>query len=104
MSGNTSPSNDIISDFSNQSEESAKKNETSNIVETNTNESLHLGSDLLAEKLDYEIDEEPDELEEQDEIDESILDSPINEKDTSQDADNYDTDSKTDAPVKMGTI
>ena len=99
MSGTTSPSKDILSDFSNQSEESAKKNETSNIVETNTNESLHLGSDLLAEKLDYEIDEEPDELEEQDEIDESILDSPINEKDTSQDADNYDTDSKTDAPV-----
>ena len=99
MSGTTSPSKDILSDFSNQSEESAKKNETSNIVETNTNESLHLGSDLLAEKLDYEIDEEPDELEEQDEIDESILDSPINEKDTSQDADNYDTDSKTDAHV-----
>ena len=96
MSGTTSPSNDIISDFSNQSDESAKKNETSNIVETNTNESLHLGSDLLAEKLDYEIDEEPDELEEQEEIDESILDSPINDKDTSQDVDNHDTDSKTD--------
>ena len=73
MSGTTSPSKDILSDFSNQSEESAKKNETPNIVETNTNESLHLGSDLLAEKLDYEIDEEPDELEEQEEIDESIL-------------------------------
>ena len=98
MSGETgsprSPSNNLTSDFSNPSEDSTKKNETSNIVETN--ESLHLGSDLLAEKLDYEIDEEPDELEEQEDVDLSILDSPTNEKDESQDVDSYNIESKTD--------
>ena len=99
MSGTTSPSNDITSEFSNPSEESDKKTENSNLVETNTNESLHLGSDLLAEKLDYEIDEEPDELEEQEEVDESILDSPTNDKEASQDADNYNIISKTDANI-----
>ena len=88
------PSDNLTSDFSNPSKDSAKKNESSNIVETN--ESLHLGSDLLAEKLDYEIDEEPDELEEQEDVDLSILDSPTNEKDESQDVDSYDIESKTD--------
>ena len=98
MSGETgsprSSSNNLTSDFLNPSEDSTKKNETSNIVETN--ESLHLGSDLLAEKLDYEIDEEPDELEEQEDVDLSILDSPTNEKDESQDVDSYHIESKTD--------
>ena len=92
-----SPSNNTTGDFLNPSEElSSKKNETSSIVESNTNESLHLGSDLLADKLDYEIDEEPDELEEQDDVD-LLLSSPVNEKEgTSQDVDDYDSDSKTD--------
>ena len=78
-------------------ESSSKKDETSSLVETNTNESLHLGSDLLADKLDYEIDEEPDELEEQEDVDLSLLNSPANENEASSHSfTDYDTDLKTD--------
>ena len=79
-------------DHSEMSEHPLKDDGTS-IVEADPDESLHIGTDALADNLDYEAEE----LDEQEEITNGGKSSPLNLKDNSfQEFDSYGTDVKDD--------
>ena len=88
-----SPSESLSNvDYLNTNEQTCKDDDIRMNEEGDPDESLHIGADLLADRLDYEAEEE---LDEQEEISIVSKSSPVNHKDSlSQEFDPYDLDGK----------